>query len=164
MLKYPWTCFNPRHYGTLILAAPRRSLGSEEIGKLRYDIENTQLSLVVFGEWQADMNSISVINQLLRPYFIELGERRYSGEFSFDVAPYLVGVSSSPTITRFPKNGFLLASSLLNEVTALTNSTFAYEDVAVFGYIPNVTIVVDNFSWLAKVVVDRFTFLLIQIV
>ncbi len=138
VLKYPWTCFNPRHYGTLIIASPRRGFETEEIAKLRTDIETTQLSLILFGEWQESFRSISHFNALLSPYYIELGEQRYTGEFSFDVAPYLVGVSSSPAITRFPKGGFLLGSSLLNEVTALSNSSAAYEDVAVFGYLPHV--------------------------
>eukprot|EP00826_Nyctotherus_ovalis_P003613 TRINITY_DN10740_c0_g1_i29.p1 TRINITY_DN10740_c0_g1~~TRINITY_DN10740_c0_g1_i29.p1 ORF type:complete len:224 (+),score=42.69 TRINITY_DN10740_c0_g1_i29:653-1324(+) len=138
VLRQPWNCFNPRRYGTLIISAPKRPFGKSEIEKLRGDIENTQLSLVVFGEWQEDLRSARLLNQLLSPYFIELGDRVYSGEFSFDTSPYLVGITSSSSIVRFPKNALLLSASLLNEVTALTNSSSAFEDVAVFGFIPRV--------------------------
>ena len=138
ILKEPWTCFNPRRYGMLRISAPKRAFGVTEIMKLRGDIENTQLSLIAFGEWQENLKSVKLLNKLLSPYFIELGDQVYSGEFSFDVSPFLIGVSSSSSITRFPKNGFLLSSSLLNEITALHNSSGAVEDVGVFGFIPHV--------------------------
>jgi len=138
ILKSPWTCYNPRNYGSLLILAPTREFGTLEMNKLRNDIENTQLSLIIFGEYQDNLFSMKQINSLLKPYFITLGNERYSGEFSFDISPYLVSVSSSLSITRFPKNGFLLSGNLLNEVTALTNSSSASEDVAIFGFIPRV--------------------------
>jgi len=138
ILRQPWNCFNSRRYGTLIISAPLRPFGISEIEKLRGDVENTQLSLVVFGEWQEDLTTARMINKLLKPYFIELGDKVYSGEYSFDTSPYLVGVTSSTSIVRFPKNAFLISGNLLNEVTALTNSSNALEDIGVFGFIPRV--------------------------
>lgn len=93
---------------------------------------------MIFGEWDANFSSIKELNYLLEPYYIELGYQRYSGDFSFGVSPFFVGFSSGSSITKFPKGGFLLTSSMLNEVQALQNSTTAYENVAIFGYIPHV--------------------------
>ena len=51
ILTEPLTCFDSWNYGTFILADPERRLSQNEILKVRADVENWGMDLIVFAEW-----------------------------------------------------------------------------------------------------------------
>jgi hypothetical protein len=47
----PFTCFDAQHYGTLMLVDSEEEYYAEEVAKLRADVEQAGMGLLVFGEW-----------------------------------------------------------------------------------------------------------------
>jgi membrane-bound transcription factor site-1 protease len=51
ILTEPFTCFNSSNYGALMIIDPEDYFSNSEILKLRDDIENNQLSIIVMADW-----------------------------------------------------------------------------------------------------------------
>ncbi|XP_047170954.1 subtilisin-like protease SBT6.1 isoform X1 [Vigna umbellata] len=126
-LGSPLTCFDARHYGTLLLVDLEDEYFPEEIEKLKDDVLNTGLGLAVFAEWYNvdsmvkmrffDDNTrswwtpvtgganIPALNDLLAPFGIAFGDKILNGDFS------LLGeqnrYASGTNIVRFPRGGYV---------------------------------------------------------
>ncbi|XP_076911400.1 subtilisin-like protease SBT6.1 isoform X1 [Bidens hawaiensis] len=126
-LGSPLTCFDARHYGTLMLVDLEDEYFEEEIQKLRDDVVNTGLSLVVFGDWYNvdtmvkmrffDDNTrswwtpvtgganIPALNDLLAPFGIAFGDRILNGDFNLN--DELIKYASGTNIVKFPSGGYV---------------------------------------------------------
>ncbi len=51
VLGWPFTCFDARHYGALLVTDPEEEYFPEESAKLRKDVEELGLSLIVMADW-----------------------------------------------------------------------------------------------------------------
>ena len=51
VLGQPYTCFDARHYGTLLIVDPEEEFFPEEIMKLRKDSLDHGLSVIIFADW-----------------------------------------------------------------------------------------------------------------
>lgn len=51
VLGEPFTCFDAANYGTLLIVDPEEEYFTEEIEKLRNDVLNSNLSVIVFADW-----------------------------------------------------------------------------------------------------------------
>ncbi|KAL5572655.1 hypothetical protein UlMin_022252 [Ulmus minor] len=126
-LGSPFTCFDARQYGTLLLVDLEDEYFPEEIEKLRDDVINTGLGLAVFGEWYNvdsmvkmrffDDNTrswwtpvtgganIPALNDLLAPFGIAFGDKILNGDFSIDGEQSRY--ASGTDIVRFPGGGYV---------------------------------------------------------
>ncbi|XP_027072249.1 subtilisin-like protease SBT6.1 [Coffea arabica] len=126
-LGSPFTCFDAQHYGTLMLVDLEDEFFTEEIKKLREDVINTGLGLVVFADWYNvdtmvkmrffDDNTRSwwtpvtgganlpALNDLLSPFGIAFGDRILNGDFVMngEESRYASGTN----IVKFPGGGYL---------------------------------------------------------
>ena len=53
-LTDPMTCFNASNYGALLIIDPEDFFSRNEISKLRHDIEQNGLSLIVLADWYSE--------------------------------------------------------------------------------------------------------------
>nr|GFA62860.1 subtilisin-like protease SBT6.1 isoform X1 [Tanacetum cinerariifolium] len=126
-LGSPLTCFDARQYGTLLLVDLEDEYFEEEIQKLRDDVVNTGLSLVVFADWYNvdtmvkmrffDDNTrswwtpvtgganIPALNDLLAPFGIAFGDRILNGDFNLN--DELIRYASGTNIAKFPAGGYV---------------------------------------------------------
>lgn len=131
VLGSQFTCFNSSNYGTLLLVDPEEEYFTEELKKLKKDILENDLSLIVFADWynvsvmkkikfydentrqwlQFDSGgaNIPALNDLLGEFGIALGDTVYEGYFSMgDQGMYYASGSS---LINFPQDN----SSILIE-------------------------------------------------
>ncbi|KAI5709308.1 hypothetical protein M8J76_015087 [Diaphorina citri] len=102
VLGTPFTCFDARHYGVLLLVDPEEEYHREEIDKLRRDVEQDGLALIVLADWyntdvmrkikfydentrqwwlpETGGSNIPALNELLAVHGIRLGDRVYEGK------------------------------------------------------------------------------------
>ncbi|KAJ4822600.1 hypothetical protein Tsubulata_021929 [Turnera subulata] len=133
-LGSPFSCFDARHYGTLLLVDLEDEYFREEIEKLRDDVISTGLGLVVFAEWYNvdtmvkmrffDDNTrswwtpvtgganIPALNDLLAPFGIAFGDKILNGDFSIDGEQSRY--ASGTDIVRFPAGGYVHAFPFLD--------------------------------------------------
>ncbi|CAI0390009.1 unnamed protein product [Linum tenue] len=126
-LGSPFTCFDARHYGTLLLVDLEDEYFKEEIEKLRDDVINNGLGLAVFAEWYNvdtmvkmrffDDNTrswwtpvtgganVPGLNDLLAPFGIAFGDKILNGDFSIDGEQSRY--ASGTDIVRFPLGGYV---------------------------------------------------------
>ncbi|XP_024964331.1 subtilisin-like protease SBT6.1 isoform X1 [Cynara cardunculus var. scolymus] len=126
-LGSPLTCFDARQYGTLLLVDLEDEYFEEEIQKLRDDVVNNGLSLVVFADWYNvdtmvkmrffDDNTrswwtpvtgganIPALNDLLAPFGIAFGDRILNGDFNIN--DELIRYASGTNIAKFPGGGYV---------------------------------------------------------
>ncbi|KAJ9538683.1 hypothetical protein OSB04_031416 [Centaurea solstitialis] len=126
-LGSPLTCFDARQYGTLLLVDLEDEYFEEEIQKLRDDVVNTGLSLVVFADWYNvdtmvkmrffDDNTrswwtpvtgganVPALNDLLAPFGIAFGDRILNGDFNLN--DELIRYASGTNIAKFPGGGYV---------------------------------------------------------
>lgn len=126
-LGSPLTCFDADRYGTLLMVDLEEEYFTEEIEKLRDDVVNRGLGLVVFADWYNvdsmvkmrffDDNTrswwtpitgganIPALNELLAPFGIAFGNRILNGDFytEDEQSHYASGAN----ILRFPSGGYL---------------------------------------------------------
>ena len=50
VLGQPYTCFEAKHYGTLLIVDPEEEFFPQEIAKLQRDFQEG-LSLIIFADW-----------------------------------------------------------------------------------------------------------------
>lgn len=124
VLGSQFTCFNASNYGTLLLVDPEEEYFTEELKKLKKDILENDLSLIVFADWynvsvmkkikfydentrqwlQFDSGgaNIPALNELLGEFNIALGDTVYEGYFSMgDQGMYYASGSS---LINFPQD------------------------------------------------------------
>ncbi|KAL7294624.1 hypothetical protein TKK_0011928 [Trichogramma kaykai] len=135
VLGTPFTCFDAKNYGSLLIVDPEEEFFPEEIEKLKKDVEEG-LSVIVFADWYNvsvmykvkiyDENTkqwwipdtgganIPALNDLLFPNWgIAFGEKVLSGKLFLGEYPP-IHFSSGTRIIRFPEKGFLLNAALKN--------------------------------------------------
>ncbi|XAR53342.1 Site-1 protease [Bertholletia excelsa] len=126
-LGSPFTCFDASLYGTLLLVDLEDEYFFEEIEKLRDDIINTGLGLIVFADWYnvdtmvkmrffddntrswwtpvSGGSNIPALNDLLAPFGIAFGDKILNGDFSIDGEQFRY--ASGTDIVRFPRGGYV---------------------------------------------------------
>ncbi|XP_023637688.1 subtilisin-like protease SBT6.1 isoform X2 [Capsella rubella] len=157
-LGSPLTCFDAQQYGTLLMVDLEDDYFPEEIEKLRDDVINTGLGLIVFAEWYNvdtmvkmrffDDNTrswwtpvtgganIPALNNLLASFGIAFGDKILNGDFSIDGEQSRY--ASGTNIVRFPAGGFLHTFPLLDSSESgatqnLLQTGSSKEDPAVLG-------------------------------
>lgn len=154
ILGAPFTCFDARLYGALLVVDPEEEYFAEEVKKLQVDVNELGLSLIVIADWYSlqvmahikffDENTrnwwfpetggsnVPAINDLLAQWGITLGGNVYNGRLAFrgQTAEYLSGTS----IETFPANGSLLSTPLLNQGKQLLHNTELTERVPILGF------------------------------
>ncbi|XP_053658171.1 membrane-bound transcription factor site-1 protease [Anopheles marshallii] len=142
VLGAPYTCFNASYYGTLLVVDPEEEFFPAEIAKLREDVLDRQLSVIVFADWYNtsvmrrikfyDENTrqwwmpdtgganVPALNDLLRDFGIVLGDRVADGYF--DMRDHRMYYASGANIVRFPigEGTILIERDLLDEGLAIT--------------------------------------------
>ncbi|XP_043464380.1 membrane-bound transcription factor site-1 protease [Leptopilina heterotoma] len=145
VLGSPFICFNAKNYGTLLIVDSEEEFFPEEIVKLKEDVEEKGLSVVVFADWYNvtvmekvkfyDENTrqwwipdtgganVPALNDLLYPNWgIAFSSSVRDGQFVLGQHPP-VTYASGTTIARFPKEGFLLHASLHDQGEELLTET-----------------------------------------
>ena len=135
-LSDPFTCFDATNYGALMIIDIEDYFSELEILKLRKDIEENELSIIIFADWfNKDLMSdnalfshdigdelkpvmagsnVGTLNALLEPYNIAFGDKRvFSGDFILEKRQ--VVINSGTEIVEFPKDGFLISAGLIVE-------------------------------------------------
>ncbi|XP_032675989.1 membrane-bound transcription factor site-1 protease [Odontomachus brunneus] len=137
VLGHPFTCFNARNYGTLLIVDTEEEFFPAEVAKLKRDVEDDGLSVIVFADWYNvtvmrkvkfyDENTrqwwipdtgganIPAINDLLYPNWgVAFGDEVRNGHFTLGQhAP--VTFASGTTLARFPKDGVILYAELQDQ-------------------------------------------------
>ncbi|CAI0628858.1 unnamed protein product [Linum tenue] len=160
-LGSPFTCFDARHYGTLLLVDLEDEYFAEEIEKLRDDVINSGLGLAVFAEWYNvdtmvkmrffDDNTrswwtpvtgganVPGLNDLLAPFGIAFGDKILNGDFSIDGEQSRY--ASGTDIVRFPSGGYVHGFPLLDSSESgatqnvLSNSGSGKADSPILGLV-----------------------------
>lgn len=158
-LGSPFTCFDARQYGTLLLVDLEDEYFQEEIEKLRDDVINTGLGLAIFAEWYNvdtmvkmrffDDNTrswwtpvtgganVPALNDLLAPFGIAFGDKILNGDFSIngEQSRYASGTD----IVRFPAGGYAHSFPFLDSSESgatqnvLVNSGMTKADSPILG-------------------------------
>ncbi|CAN4116980.1 unnamed protein product [Withania somnifera] len=126
-LGSPLTCFDTRQYGTLLLVDLEDEYFPEEIKKLRDDVVNSGLSVVVFADWYnvdtmvkmrffddntrswwtpvTGGSNVPALNDLLASFGIAFGNKILNGDFVLngEQSRYASGTD----ILKFPRGGYL---------------------------------------------------------
>lgn len=127
VLGQSYTCFDAKHYGTLLIVDPEEEFFKEEIDKLYRDFQNG-LSLIIFADWYNvtvmkkvkffDENTrqwwlpvtgganIPALNELLSPWGIALGDQIFEGDFK--VGSHDMYYASGASIIEYPSQNFTL--------------------------------------------------------
>ncbi|XP_050419882.1 membrane-bound transcription factor site-1 protease isoform X2 [Adelges cooleyi] len=135
VLGEPYTCFDASNYGALLVVDPEEEFFTEEIAKIKNDVANYNLSVIVFADWYNvsvmkkikffDENTkqwwmpvtgganIPALNDLLDPFGISFGPNVYNGEF--DMGDRKIHYSSGSHLTTFPSKGIVIAKTLKNQ-------------------------------------------------
>ncbi|XP_043793205.1 membrane-bound transcription factor site-1 protease [Apis laboriosa] len=134
VLGAPFTCFNAKNYGTLLIVDSEEEFFPEEVAKLRRDVEEEGLSVVIFADWYnvTVMRKVKFYDENTRQWWIPdtgganvpaLNDLLYSnwgiafsdqvrnGQFTLGQHPPVI-FASGTTITRFPKDGVILYAEL----------------------------------------------------
>lgn len=135
VLGSPLTCFDASQYGALLIVDSEEEFFPEEVEKLRHDVNERGLSLIVFADWYNvdvmkkikfyDENTrqwwmpdtgganVPALNELLQPWGIALSSEVLEGEFRLD--EHKVSYASGTSLARFPADGHIIARSLNNQ-------------------------------------------------
>ncbi|GAA50303.1 membrane-bound transcription factor site-1 protease [Clonorchis sinensis] len=122
VLTSPFTCFDARNYGTLLLVDPEEEFFPQEIEKLFDDVTTLGLSLLTFADWYNtsvinalrffDTNTkrlwtpetggvnLPALNELLRPFGVEMGDKVYAG--SITIGRRTIRYTSGSSLKKFP--------------------------------------------------------------
>jgi len=154
VLGQPFTCFNANDYSTLIIVDPEEEFFDEEILKLKNDVLEKKLSLIVFADWynstvmakikffdentqswwhpQTGGSNVPALNDLLRHFGVSLGGQVYKGSFS--LAGKNMYYASGTNISQFPKRSLIVKQKLRNEGMEIVDEKSDYkEDVVILG-------------------------------
>ncbi|XP_062501119.1 membrane-bound transcription factor site-1 protease-like [Corticium candelabrum] len=132
VLGAPYTCFDASQYGTLLLVDSEEEFFSEEITKLKRDVNELGLSVLVAADWynvqvmqkikfydentrqwwmpDTGGSNVPALNALLSQWSIALSNQVFEGEFS--LAEHSVYYASGTSIAKFPRDGLVLVKDL----------------------------------------------------
>ncbi|XP_005107775.1 membrane-bound transcription factor site-1 protease [Aplysia californica] len=153
VLGSPFTCFDASQYGTLLLVDPEEEYFSEEILKLKRDIDNG-LSIIVFADWynvsvmkkvkfydentrqwwmpDTGGSNIPALNDLLAPLGMGFSDTVYEGDFK--IGDHDMYYASGTSISQFPEDGLLLTETLKNQgFEVIKANTWTARDVPILG-------------------------------
>uniref|UniRef100_T1JW54 Membrane-bound transcription factor site-1 protease n=2 Tax=Tetranychus urticae TaxID=32264 RepID=T1JW54_TETUR len=159
VLGSPFTCFDAREYGTLLIVDPEEEYFPEEITKLKNDYDASGLSIIVFADWYNisvmkkvkfyDENTrqwwipdtgganIPALNDLLAPWGIAFGDQVYEGEFKLGTNHDMF-YASGTSIIQFPEespgSSVLVRRDLNDQGKEMLNSvTTKQKDIPILG-------------------------------
>ncbi|XP_071958480.1 membrane-bound transcription factor site-1 protease-like isoform X2 [Antedon mediterranea] len=153
VLGKPFTCFDAKQYGTLLIADAEEEYFPEEITKLRRDVENG-LSVMVLADWynvsvmkkvkfydentrqwwmpDTGGSNIPALNDLLAPLGMAFSDNVYEGMYS--IGDHQTHFASGTSIAKFPSDGLIIGRSLKNQGhEVLTGETKTQDDVPILG-------------------------------
>ncbi|XP_072169129.1 membrane-bound transcription factor site-1 protease-like [Diadema setosum] len=154
VLGAPFTCFDAKQYGTLLVVDPEEEFFPEEISKLKRDIDNG-LSVMIFADWynttvmkkvkfydentrqwwmpDTGGSNIPALNEVLAPWGMAFGDGVYEGEFS--IGGRKSQYTSGSSIVKFPTEGGLLIQASLKDqgYEVLKGETKTASDVPILG-------------------------------
>ncbi|GMH39212.1 hypothetical protein BSKO_07110 [Bryopsis sp. KO-2023] len=132
ILGSPFTCFDAKQYGALLIVDSEDEFYPEEIEKLEQDVREEGLGLVVFADWYNvqsmkkmvffDDNTrswwkpvtgganVPALNDLLEGFGIALGDTILRGQFQIN--KHQIRYSSGANLIRFPAGSYLHAYDL----------------------------------------------------
>lgn len=155
VLGSPFTCFDAKQYGTLLLVDSEEEYFPEEIAKLKNDIFHYKLSVIVFGEWYSsevmrkikfyDENTkqwwlpdtgganVPALNDLMTSWGVQFSDRVFDGVFK--IADKEISFTSGTSISQFPEKGVLIyADKLADQKLAVLHGDMKDEkDIPVLG-------------------------------
>ncbi|XP_044021354.1 membrane-bound transcription factor site-1 protease [Aphidius gifuensis] len=154
VLGTPFTCFQANNYGTLLIVDSEEEFFPEEIIKLKKDVEEEGLSVVIFADWYNvtvmkkvtfyDENTgewwipdtgganIPALNDLLLDNWgIALGDSVRNGQFTLGENKQ-VNYASGTTIVKFPDDGTLLHVKLHDQGDDILTG----KDTGQLNYVP----------------------------
>ncbi|XP_054165258.1 membrane-bound transcription factor site-1 protease-like [Oppia nitens] len=134
VLGVPYTCFDAKLYGTLLVVDPEEEFFPEEITKLKRDVDDG-LSVILFADWynvtvmkkvkfydentrqwwepDTGGSNIPALNDLLSSWGIVLGDYVYEGEFK--IGTHDMYYASGASIVKFPQKDSVLVRKDLND-------------------------------------------------
>ncbi|CAI8016901.1 Membrane-bound transcription factor site-1 protease [Geodia barretti] len=133
VLGSPFTCFDATQYGALLLVDSEEEFFPDEISKLKLDVEERGLSLVVFADWYNSevMKKIKFYDENTRQWWMPDTEV-LEGEMT--VSDHKIHFASGTAIARFPQDGSLLARDLNDQGSEVVNGgTTELQDVPILG-------------------------------
>ncbi|XP_012267422.2 membrane-bound transcription factor site-1 protease [Athalia rosae] len=153
VLGTPLTCFHAKNYGTLLIVDSEEEFFPEEVAKLKVDVEEKGLSVVVFADWYNvtvmrkvkfyDENTrqwwvpdtgganIPALNDLLYTNWgIAFGDTVCDGQFTFGQHPP-VTFASGTTLARFPEDGLVLSVDMKDQGHELLSESDAKQSESV---------------------------------
>lgn len=137
VLGEPFTCFNASNYGTLLIVDPEEEYFVEEIQKLKRDILEFNLNLIVFADWYNTtvMNKIKffdentrqwwmpdtgganipALNELLMEFDIAFGDTVNEGYFA--MGDHSMYYASGTSLIKFPNgsNSILIERDVFDQ-------------------------------------------------
>ncbi len=139
VLGSPYTCFDARQYGVLLVVDPEEEFFPAEIAKLQTDVREHGLALVVIADWynvdvmaqlrffddntrnwwfpETGGSNIPALNDLLRPFGMSFGPDVFAGSLALHA--HAADFRSGAGIHEFPAGGFLLTTLLQNQNNVL---------------------------------------------
>ncbi|XP_012285406.1 membrane-bound transcription factor site-1 protease [Orussus abietinus] len=137
VLGTPFTCFQAKNYGTLLIVDSEEEFFPEEVTKLKRDVDEEGLSVVVFADWYnvTVMRKVKFYDENTRQWWIPdtgganvpaLNDLLYhnwgvafsdyvsDGQFELGQHPPVTFASGS-TIARFPREGVVLHAELRDQ-------------------------------------------------
>ncbi|PRP88795.1 membrane-bound transcription factor protease, site 1 [Planoprotostelium fungivorum] len=161
ILGSPYTCFDAKNYGALVIVDPEEEYFPAEIKKIERDVREEGLSLVIFADWyNVDVmknvvffdentkqwwspatggSNIPALNDLLRPFDMAFGDRVFDGILKSENDDHNAAFGSGVTIARFPKGGGMVPQSLMDQTEDLKRFRGEFKTVyplAIYPY-PN---------------------------
>ncbi|KAK2147562.1 hypothetical protein LSH36_547g03036 [Paralvinella palmiformis] len=134
VLGAPFTCFDAKQYGTLMLVDSEEEYFPEEVTKLKRDIDQG-LSVIVFADWYNvsvmkkvrfyDENTrqwwmpdtgganIPALNDLMAPWGMAFSDTIFEGDFK--IGDHEMYYASGTSIARFPPDGIILTETLKDQ-------------------------------------------------
>ena len=152
VLGAPFTCFDAKNYGALLMVDLEEEYSEAEVQKLQRDVREEGLGVVLFAEWynvqtmesmkfyddntHYDWNAatgganIPALNDLLQPFGIQFGDvvTEKAGSAFPKIDDDLIMINSGTTIARAPQGTFLHFASLKdrnNKEPVVANRAFA---------------------------------------
>ncbi|GFN95273.1 membrane-bound transcription factor site-1 protease-like [Plakobranchus ocellatus] len=153
VLGSPYTCFDASQYGTLLVVDPEEEYFSEEITKLRRDIDKG-LSLIVFADWynvsvmkkvkfydentrqwwmpDTGGSNVPALNELLAPLGMAFSDIVYEGDFK--IGEHDMYYASGTSLAKFPADGLVLTETLKNQgFEVMKANMWTATDVPILG-------------------------------
>lgn len=129
VLGQPYTCFNASNYGTLLIVDPEEEFFPDEITKIKTDILDYDLSVIIFADWyntsvmrkikfydentrqwwmpDTGGSNIPALNELLHDFGIQLSD--FVAEGYFAMGDHSLYYASGATLLKFPQyNGTVI--------------------------------------------------------